>query len=337
MASTDTSTVLRRMLVQSPTHGASGVASAFKPFASLLEKLADRSLSLPLGVTEIHQKPLSREGVLQGFEAPILMLRLRAGQGPLGMAGLCPHLRAALIEVQTTGKVAATPPPDRAATDADAAICAGFISDLFAQSNATLDPAPGAIWSTIFAVDGHFQSPRALGLALDDVPFSHVTLQFDLGNGARQGCLTLLLPQAAKRAAPAANTTWRTAMNEAVNDAPVPLTAVLHRQVLSLVDVENLVVGDTIALPRVAASQITLEARDTRVGPFKLGQIGGQKALRRVPDAPQAAAPLSPEPALAPQPASDDPTLEEPVPQDSASKSYCAAIASICGRKCSSW
>ncbi|WP_224823270.1 FliM/FliN family flagellar motor switch protein [Cognatishimia sp. MH4019] len=301
MASQDTTSVLRRMLAQAPTQGASGVAAPFKPFASLVEKLADRSLSLPLGVASVTQTTLSRDAVLANFGPPALMLRLRSAAGGVGMAGLCPQLRAALIEVQTTGKVATTPPPDRPATDADAAICSGFIGDLIAQANAGLAREPTTAWNTVFTPAGRFESQRAFALALEDTPLCHLSLQLDLGGGARQGVLQLLIPQPAPRASAKPTGGWKDAMQHAVNDAPVPLEAVLHRMVVSLADVEALKVGDMLTLPRTAAATIMLEATETSVGPFKLGQISGQKALRRVID-PQPADP-------APQPA---PTLTDP-------------------------
>ncbi len=298
MASDDTTSVLRRMLAQAPTQSASGVAQAFKPFASLLEKLADRSLSLPLGVTSVTQTTLTRDAVLEGFSPPALMLLLRSDAGGVGMAGLCPQLRAALIEVQTTGKVASAPPPDRPATDADAAICSGFVADLIAQAHAGLERDPTAAWATVFKPGRRFETPRAFALALEDTPICQLVLQLDLGSGARQGVLQLLLPQPAPRAAAKPGGGWQEAMQHAVNDAPVPLEAVLHRMVVSLADVDALKVGDTITLPRTAAAAIMLEASETSVGPFKLGQISGQKALRRVVDPPAAAPPPPPEPTL---------------------------------------
>lgn len=297
MASTDTSTVLRRMLAETPTRGASGVPAAFKPLASLIEKLADRSLSLPLSVSGLTKQTLTREGFIQSFEPPILMLRLRAASGAIGLAGLCPQLRAALIEVQTTGKVTSRAPADRPATDADAAMCTGFIGDLFAQAHVGLEPDSKAFWSTVFKPDGRFQGARALALALDDVPLAQVMLRFDLGSGARQGTLSLLIPQAGKPVSKA-SASWRAAMKRAVDDAPVALSAVLHRQVLSLADVEGLRVGDTLTLPRTAAAAIMLEADETKVGPFKLGQISGQKALRRVASSPQPDLSVPPDPTL---------------------------------------
>ncbi|MEL6596043.1 MAG: FliM/FliN family flagellar motor switch protein [Pseudomonadota bacterium] len=300
MASTDTSPVLRRMLAAAPAQSASGVAAAFKPFAAMLEKLADRSLSMPLGVTSVQQATLSRDALMQGFEAPVVMLRLRAPDGAIGMAGICPQLRAALIEVQTTGKIASTAVSDRPATDADAAICEGFVCDLFTQAQSVLDKSTSDPWAKQFTTDGRFAGLRALGLALDDSPLAHLTVHLDLGQGARQGVLRLLIPQARGRAPAAPNAGWKTALNDAVQGAPVPLTAVLHRRVVPLSDIEGMSVGDLLTLPRSAASSITLESSETRTGPFKLGQIGGQKALRRVADIPD------------PQPVPSEPRLAEP-------------------------
>ncbi|MEL7212358.1 MAG: FliM/FliN family flagellar motor switch protein [Pseudomonadota bacterium] len=313
MASNDTTSVLRRMLAQTPAQGVSGVAQAFKPLAAMIEKLADSSLLLPLGVTSVTQTSTSKDAVLDSLDPPVLMLRLRSSDGGVGMAGLCPQLRAALIEVQTTGKVATTDPPDRPATDADAAICSGFVGDLIAQANASMARDGPTPWAKVFTPSGRYDSPRALSLALEDTPICHLSLQLDLGSGARQGVLQLLIPQPISRGTSKSNAGWKAALNNAVSDAPIPLTAVMHRMVVSLADVQALAVGDTITLPRTAAASITLEAAGTSVGPFKLGQISGRKALRRVADPAPTETETPPEPTLSQPPEPQNDELVSPV------------------------
>lgn len=297
MASTDTSPVLRRMLSDIAADGPLGVPAVFKPFAALVEKRADRSLSLPLRVTAISQAQLTREALSDGFEAPVLMLRLVMPSGEIGMAGICPDLRAALIEIQTTGSLAATALKDRPATGADAALCAGFVDEVMGQVKPAFAATKEVSFPPDFAVEGHFTGVRALALALEDGLMSYVTMSLDLGEGARQGVLTLLLPQAGsvKTSGPARD--WKGVLKGVVHDAPVPLTAVLHRLALPLSAVEAFAPGDMLTLPRSAAASITLEATDTNVGPFKLGQIAGQKALRRVAEM-QEDPPPAPEPAI---------------------------------------
>lgn len=310
MASTEASSVLRRMLGAAPAQTDTGVPPGLKPFASLLEKLADRSLSMPLVVSAISQTTVARDLFLAELTPPVVMLRLQSDAATFGMAGCCANLRAALIEVQTTGKIASTAASDRAATDADAALCSGFIADALAQAHHDLEQVPLAPWRTPFRPAGLYPAVRAMGLSIEDVPLTLMTLSLDLGSGARQGTLRLLIPQ------PAAAVTgrrtggdWQRALRRAVDDAPVPLQAVLHRKTMSLSDVQALVEGDMLTLPRSAADKIMLVASETCVGPFKLGQIGGQKALRRQPTAPP------PGPAPAPDPLHHPAAMDhDPVP-----------------------
>lgn len=234
-------------------------------------------------------------------EQPLLAI-IEGGADRLGVVALSPGMMAALIEMQTLGRLSTTAPEVRLPTRADAALAADFIDAMLAGLNGT---AEGAALSG-FRYASHLADPRPLALMLEDRGFRTLRLDLRLGPmGERDGVifLALPLPHDAPRLAPpaaeaedagdapvAAPLPARKTLAGAMRAAPISLGAILCRRRISLAELRALAPGAMLALPRQALTEARLETGNGRLlAHGKLGEADGFHALRlldRRPDAP---------------------------------------------------
>jgi len=115
-----------------------------------------------------------------------------------------------------------------------------------------------------------------------------VRLTLDLGAGGRQGLFGLMvrIPPAKPNLveAPAAPAT----VAGPALEAPTLLQAVLHRLSIPLDKAEALEVGQLLPLPGVTVASVRIEGGGQDLGPARLGQVSGMRAVR-------IEAPLSPQ------------------------------------------
>lgn len=285
MAGGVTNAALRRMVRPIPAPRAAEPAVPARILRQAVTRAADAAADLPLVVlgVEIAETPL--DDLIAALDPTQLLVMLGAGVGLEGVAALCPDLRAALIEMQTAGRLSALAPSPRAATTADFAMAEPFILHLLSALRS--DTAGHPIASSVAGVGvlGRFANPRAAALALPDGVYRVIRLSIDLGQPDRQAALLLGLPlrspPAATLAAPPADPAWTLALTRAVMDAPCALQAVLHRQTLTIGQVEGFVIGQVLPLPGVTVASVRVEGPGgSHVGAGKLGQMGGMRAVR---------------------------------------------------------
>jgi flagellar motor switch protein FliM len=235
---------------------------------------------------------------------------------------LDPQVVAALIEMQTTGRVVPRPAEPRAPTRTDAIMCADFIDRLLElidrrAAEAELDVAPAI---SGFRYGLALAETRAIGLALEDIPYRAFGFDVDLGRGAKSGSVQLLLPfdpPGVARTGHAEAAAFAEAMRAQVLETQAVLSATLLRRRMSLAEVTGLEVGSRLHLPRAALSSITVEALDgTVVAAGRLGQMNGHRAVRLVVpgDTAAMAAAQMPAPELALPPAGVP--VPDPAPPD---------------------
>ncbi|MDE9450466.1 FliM/FliN family flagellar motor switch protein [Aliiroseovarius sp. Z3] len=198
-----------------------------------------------------------------------------------------PNLVAAVIEIQTVGRVLPTPAHPRPATRTDAAMCADFFDHVLEGLEDALTAAqlPVAALCNGFRFAVQMDDMRAAKMALPDIAYRRFHAALDLGDGGKQGHLTLLLPFDAatpsKSPETIADQDNASEIPPILLDAHVELHAVLHRTRMSLDDVTGWTSGMTVILPRDVLGAVVLEdlsghARAT----CRLGQAGGQRAVR---------------------------------------------------------
>ena len=180
-----------------------------------------------------------------------------------GLIVLHPALTDALVEVQTIGRVDGPARPARRATRIDAALVQPFARALLVQMQrllpaATEEPRPGALRGGSFIA-----GPDSLALILTSPQFLRLDMAVKLGDGLRDGSISVILPvdaaplpQAGEALDPEAD--WKAAMRAATEEAPVLLQAVLPPMRLPLSRLMDMKAGDLIPLDPQALSQIVL-------------------------------------------------------------------------------
>lgn len=216
-----------------------------------------------------------------------------------GLVALDPALTDALIEVQTIGHVDGPARPPRRPTRIDAALAQPFARAILDQLCRQIapdcrEPRPGRLRSGSFVA-----GPASLGLILTAPRYLRLDLELRLGDGARKGMLSLILPLFAAPipegpvAAPDPEADWAQAMREAASGAPVRLEAVLPRMRLPLSRLMTLAVGDLIPLDPMALADVTLHGGSSGVTMAgrkrlprgasmnaRLGQLNGVRAIK---------------------------------------------------------
>ena len=282
-----------RLLVRPPraATGRSPRDAAGDVWRRVLPRVAADRLGLELALAGCTEGEIDLPGRF-AVDDDAVLLALEAGGRPAGLAVVDATLRAALIEVQTTGSIGSARIDPRPPTAVDAALLRHVLDDWLAAvcdaRGEALPPAAGRA----------FPDLRAALLKLEEGPYRETRLDLDLGGGRRTGVLRLLL--ASPGAAPTAP--GDSSLREALLPVEGALDAVLGRITVPLATVLNLAPGDVLPLAGLSVRSIRLEAPLGRfIAPAHLGQSGGHRAVRILPpDSPKAhAAAPRPVPSLA--------------------------------------
>jgi flagellar motor switch protein FliM len=222
--------------------------------------------------------------LLGGLDKGLMLVGLDRRGALAGFVAVDMQLRAAMVEVQTTGRLLDQPADDRPATGADKALCDPLLV-------AFLSALPPAVMCTAYegwvddvTVGDRLADSRLAGLLLEDGDYRVLRMNVELGSGDRLGEVMLVLPvQAAPMMPeePAPVMDWDTAFSAAVQDAPAMLTARLHQFKMPLGRAQALRVGQVVPLPGCTVNSVRLIATDGRcVAQAKLGQSAGHRAVR---------------------------------------------------------
>lgn len=235
-------------------------------------------------VPEPHRRPLTP--MVEAVPEQALISLIEGPAGSYGLMVLDPQSLAALIEVQTTGRVVPRPATPRPPTRTDAIMCADFIDRVLEELEtriATAGLEDQALFEG-FRYAMPLSEPRDIALALEEGPYRVFEVAVDYGRGAKSGQITLALPfdppGHGHGAAPDA-ASFNAALQAQVRASPAQLAAILARQEMTLEALSRLEIGQTIALPPEALDDVALEdVLGNVVARGRLGQSGGMRALR---------------------------------------------------------
>jgi flagellar motor switch protein FliM len=268
-----------------------------------MEKAADEELALVLGVQSVQRRMLDHAALIAQVPKGALLLLLDGPDGVAGVMTLDAATLAAVIEMQTMGRVLARPAPERTLTRTDAAMAAPLVDGILRRLSQQQAEQPDAYWICGFHFGAMIDDRRSLGLALTATDYHHFAMQVDLGSSVRQGEMSLALPVRANPDQPrhdAAHLQATRQLQRQLLSAPVCLDAVLCRLSLPLAGLGKLAVGDVLPLPPDALREVALEtAGRRRVATGRLGRIDGMRALRLNLGAGEAAQALIPPAAVA--------------------------------------
>lgn len=262
-------------------------ARAMSPCKALrlsLAKVADAQLGLALTVATVEQKVLPQSAVKSAMEAGGLLLLLDGMSGRRGAVRLDSQFLASVIEVQTMGAVQRGDAPDRTVTPTDAAMVAPLIDGMLRGYDDYLGNGSAVGLPQGWRFGDMVEDSRTLALALELPDYDLFRITADLGDGAKTGLLTILLPRGQDPAevktagdGPVAAVT----LEASALNAPAMLDAVLARVSMPLKTLCALSPGMQLTIPREALGKAELlGAGQHVVAPVRLGQLNGWRAVR---------------------------------------------------------
>lgn len=265
-----------------------GALTPGKALRVAVAQAAEEVAALEAAPGPVDELRTTRDRVVEGLSEAALLVLLEGPASRFGLMVLDPQAVAALIEIQTTGRVVPRPADVRPPTRTDAIICADFIDRVLevfeAQTvEAELEIAP-ALAGFRYAIA--LADPRAVGMTLEELPYRRFHCAVDLGRGAKSGAIELVLPfdppgRGARRGAEAVGFT--AALETRVLASRAELGVTLMRREMRLSEVMALEPGALIAVPRGALGRVAVEDLSGRVVAHgRLGQVGGHRAVRLV-------------------------------------------------------
>ncbi len=290
-----TGEVIRRKVAAGRADRLDGGPGADRGWRLALARAANDMMDLPLEVVRMSVERRTLAELLDLAPERALIAVLEGPGDGLGIVTLSPPVLAAMIEIQTVGRVGTAAPPARKPTRTDASMVAGLIDRALEDLEAGLEADPDLTWAGGFRYASFLDDPRPLGLLLEEEAYRVLTAEVRLAHGARTGEVLMALPAEgrgrAPRAlpeatpAPVAAALFTKALTDQVMRTEAELAAVLHRVTLSLSAVMGMKVGEVVPLPTAALDRIVLQGMDGRqLAVGKLGQNRGMRAVRLVPE-----------------------------------------------------
>jgi flagellar motor switch protein FliM len=314
------SDVIRRKIDRARLPQADGAPGADRGWRLALARAARDAMGLDVDFRRLSVSHAGLAEVLDLAPDRALVALLDGPRGGLGVLMLGSPVTAALIEMQTLGRLAAQAPPPRKPTRIDAAMVAGLVDRaLLGLDEALIDEAD-RIWASGFRYASYLDEVRPLGLMLEEDSYRVLSADVALGTGGsetvRTGSVILILPAIGRgdRLQPLTDVPadsapqFTAALAAQVSQADCRLDAVIARLTMPLQQVMALQAGAVLALPHAGIDAVTVEATDgRRIARARLGQNRGMRALKILTaDQPQKTAPRAADP-----PAAADPSVPE--------------------------
>ena len=281
--------VMARKLAAAQGAMADGGPGADRAWRLALARAARDQLKLPLEVAALTLDQLSLAELLELPPEHAMIVVLEGPRDGLGLMVISAAVLAAMIEVQTIGKVAVTAPGPRKPTRTDAAMVAPLVDAALIGLEAALAQEADLIWAGGFRYASFLDDPRPLGLLLEDTAYRVLRANVTLANGLRSGSVLLALPAIGRGVAPVGLAAQRAAtgpafqalLAEQIENSDCVLAAVLTRISMPLSRLLTMAVGDVLTLPRAGVERISCEGLDGQcVAIGKLGQNRGMRAVR---------------------------------------------------------
>ncbi len=168
--------------------------SVLRALRLALARAADDRLNLPLtviGAKQATRSPADLGGLVRD---DWLLLMFASDHG--GPAAFCldPGCVSAVLQKQTIGVVTADPPQPRVFTDTDAAMAVPLVEGLLQRAQKLVEAPEDLSSLSGFEFSARAKDLRSLTLALSDDTYRMFDLTIDLAGGARQGQISVVLP-----------------------------------------------------------------------------------------------------------------------------------------------
>lgn len=248
-------------------------------------KAADDLFDMAMAMISIKQDLHSPETLPDALPKDALLVFLDGPEGQVGAAAMDPVLVGTLIQQQTMGRIAAEPPPARAMTATDAALCAPLLDGVFDRAAAMLEDAADIALLRRYRFGARADGARLLCMALEAPQYAMLRMTLDIDGGAHQGQVTVILPRPKPTPAEApqgavTQENCRT-LDQAVRGLPADLPVILCKVPMPASQLGALAVGDQIALPPgVFPDAVVVGPAGDGLARGVLGQVDGLRVLR---------------------------------------------------------
>ena len=275
--------VLRRMLAGGSPEAQTRRATATGLLKRAVVLAAQDAVGLVVTPRQAREDRASLDDLVEKLPEHALLSILEQDGEPRGLAVLDAQSLAALIEVQTTGRVVPREAPGRVPTRTDALLVAGFLDRLLSTFHDLTREADLDTANMLDDVHNGYsvRDARAVGMALSEADFLLLELDLDYADGAKTGQIRLaLMPATGQRQSAGAAEEWNQQLQKAVSCAEVRIDAVLARKRMALGEVSRLRPGSLITLPGQVIENVRLcDMTGREVNKGVLGQANGFRAV----------------------------------------------------------
>lgn len=276
--------ILRRRLAPPQPRRAENEAVLEKLMRVEMPRTADVLLALQAEVRSVNSKVVTQDEIVEGLVESDMISLMTDPDDALGLIVVDANLKAAMIEIQTLGKVSTAPASERAPTRTDLVM----VSDLLdrwqhdvheaAKQQGVADALPIAG----FTREQGLLGLRAVELTLDPGRYNRLRIAISLGGGAKIGTLSYFVPASLARVGGMSEDALGPKLRPHLMEAPVEMDVILTRLEKPLGEAMNFAAGDVIAINAEALGEVSLEVRalDEVIGQARLGQVKGMRAVR---------------------------------------------------------
>lgn len=254
-------------------------------------QVAARALKASVGmnvqVAEAKARPVPADELADLLLPGEMSALMENEAGDIGLVLVSPGIIAALVEMQTIGRVSDRQVETRDPTPVDGALVGPSIDRILASAGAALaenglrDPVTDFRFAMLTEAD----TPPTLAMA--DLLHSCMTLDVQIEGGRKQGMLRFVIPDtgASEDHKAASRADWQDKISSAVLASDVTVEARLGRLRMPIQDVMRLQPGDRLALAADDLRRVRLVVgRGDLASRAKLGQSNGFRAVKIVGD-----------------------------------------------------
>lgn len=207
---------------------------------------------------------------------------------PFGLLALDSPLFGAIGDVLTGALEPASAEPPRQPTAVDIALCRPYLDALLLEFSEVLLELRGGKPTDIYKTGKLEPEPSAH--QFPDVPYIALDIELDMGEGARKGQLSVMIPasqtsfvSAQPRSGETASS-WKAAMEERVYKANASLEVVLYRKTMPIGEILRLKTGDILQIPARALENLSVESQKdgarVRLMRARLGEYQEMRAAK---------------------------------------------------------
>ena len=259
-----------------------------------LKPLIKTSVAGSMAEAEVTKLGQITEGIPVPAMLGILGMPGAANQSMVHVSG---ELAFHFIDLIMGGDSSSTSQPSvRSYTDIDCAICGIAVRAVARAFEEAVELTLDGPLETKFELSSIIQNITDVNIAPQNADILTLNVVLDIGEAARTGTVNLIVPlsvldlirasvKSDVREVVSVNDVWRNRMRQAVEEAQIPLTAVLHRDRYTPSDLRALKVGQILPVPGKAPKELSLvllpgQKNEQIFVEAQLGAYEGRKVVR---------------------------------------------------------